>query len=41
MFQVSGTAGLHLQIVRQQGGHKQELIAIDLGWHVHAAAIMA
>jgi hypothetical protein len=30
MFQVSGTAGSHLQIVRQQGGHEHELIAIDL-----------
>jgi hypothetical protein len=30
MFQVSGTPGSHLRIVRQQGGHEQELIAIDL-----------
>jgi hypothetical protein len=30
MFQVSGTAGSHLQIVRHHGGHEQEIIAIDL-----------
>jgi hypothetical protein len=30
MFQVSGTSGSHLQIVRQAGGHEQEIIAIDL-----------
>jgi hypothetical protein len=30
MFQVSGTAGSHLQIVRQPGEHEQEIIKIDL-----------
>jgi hypothetical protein len=30
MFQVSGTAGSHLQIVRQPGSHEQEIVAVDL-----------